>query len=92
MVYSLVYTDQAEKDLARLDRSLAVRILKKVDSFVKLSNPFVKAKSLRGFEMPTYRFRVGDYRVVFRKDEKNNCLVVLIVLRVAHRKEVYKKL
>lgn len=90
MVYSLVYTNQAEKDLDRIDKVMAVRILKKMDSFVKLSNPLVKAKQLTGFDIPTYRFRVGDYRIVFRKDIKTNCLVILVVLSVAHRKEVYR--
>lgn len=90
MVYKLFYTNQAEKDLARMDKSLAVRILKKVDYFAALPNPLVKAGQLTGFDMPTYRFRIGDYRVVFRKDQKNNCLVILVILKVAHRKEVYK--
>jgi len=45
-----------------------------------------------GFETDTYRFRVGDYRVVFRLDPQNQQLVVLVVLRVRHRKEVYKNL
>lgn len=91
MVYSLVYTNQAEKDLARIDKSMALRILKKMDSLVKLANPMVKAKQLTGFDVPTYRFRVGDYRIVFRKNPKTNCLVILVVLSVAHRKEVYRQ-
>ncbi len=91
MVYDLVYTNQAEKDLASIGKSVAFRILKKVDSFLKLSNPMVKSKQLTGFDIPTYRFRVGDYRIVFRKDQKINCLVILVVLGVAHRKEVYRQ-
>lgn len=92
MVYRLVYTNQAEKDLGRIDRSVAVRILEKVDSFLRLADPMIQAKQLTGFDIPTYRFRVGDYRVVFRKDQKTNCLVILVVLKIEHRKEVYKKL
>lgn len=92
MVYSLVYTVQAQKDLVRVDGSISYRILKKLDYFIKLSDPFVKAKQLTGFEIPTFRFRIGDYRIVFRKDQKNNHLVILVVLKVAHRREVYKKL
>lgn len=92
MVYSLVYSNQAQRDLQRIDRSISVRILKKIDYFLGLADPFVQAKQLTGFEMPTYRFRIGDYRIVFRKDQKSNCLVILVVLSVSHRKEVYKKL
>ena len=92
MVYSLVYTNQAERDLDRMDKSVALRILKKMDHFMELVDPFVQAKQLTGFEIPTYRFRVGGYRVVFRKDPKTNYLVVLVVRRGGHRKEVYKPL
>jgi len=46
MVYKLLYTRSAENDLDRLPKDLAVRILKKLDEYVKLSNPFVKAKKL----------------------------------------------
>lgn len=91
MVYKLVYTEIAEKDLARIDRSNAVKILKKVDEYVGLKNPLIKAKKLKGFELDTYRFRVGDYRVIFRLDEATGNLVILVVIKIAHRKEVYKK-
>ncbi len=47
------------------------------------------AKKLKGFKIATYRFRVGVYRVIFRKDQKTKRLVILTVLRVAHRREVY---
>jgi mRNA-degrading endonuclease RelE of RelBE toxin-antitoxin system len=92
MVYSFVYTFQAQKDLAKIEDSISSRILKKLDYFMKLPDPFVKAKQLTGFEIPTFSFRIGDYRIVFRRDLKGHCLVILVVLRIAHRKEVYKKL
>lgn len=92
MVYSLVYTVQAQKDLEKIDKSVSVKILKKLDYFIKLPTPLLRAKQLTGFEIPTFRFRVGDYRVVFRKDQKSNYLVILVILKIVHRKEVYKKL
>lgn len=89
MDYSLMYTRSAVKDLDRLDKQQAVKILKKVDEYLRLEDPLMKAKKLKSFEISTYRFRVGDYRVVFRLDEKSLKLVVLVVLKVAHRKDVY---
>ncbi|HET53907.1 MAG TPA: hypothetical protein ENN33_01670 [Ignavibacteria bacterium] len=41
----------------------------------KLSNPI----------LGTYRNRVGDYRIIFDIDQKN-----IVVLRLGHRKEIYK--
>lgn len=92
MDYKVVYTKLSQKDLDNLDRSLVRRILKKVDEFSRMSDPLRMAKKLKGFEIDTYRFRVGDYRVVFRLDPQSQQLVVLVVLRVRHRKEVYKNL
>lgn len=89
MVYRLFYTDSAQKDLAQIENLWAKKVLKKMDFFISLADPFTRAKQLTGFEIPTYRFRIGDYRVVFRKDVKTNKLVVLVVLKIAHRKNVY---
>jgi mRNA interferase RelE/StbE len=38
-------------------------------------------------EIGTYRFRIGDYRVIFDLEGND-----VIVLRVRHRKEIYRKL
>lgn len=92
MDYKIVYTKLSQKDLDKLDPSIVRRILKKVDEFSKRAAPLEFAKKLTGFVIDTYRFRVGDYRVVFRLDPQNQQLVILVVLRVRHRKEVYKNL
>lgn len=90
MDYRLVYTKSAEKDLDGIDKNQAIKILLKVNDFLRLQDPLVKAKKLKGFELDTYRFRVGDYRVVFRLDKESGKIVVLIVLKIAHRKDVYR--
>ncbi len=92
MDYKVVYTQLSQKDLDRLDASVVRRILKKVDEYSKRKDPLEFAKKLTGFTLDTYRFRVGDYRVVFRLDPQTQQLVILVVLRVQHRKEVYKNL
>jgi mRNA interferase RelE/StbE len=92
MDYKVVYTKPSQKDLDKLDPSTICRILKKVDEFSKRTDPLEFAKKLTEFVLDTYRFRVGDYRVVFRLDPQSQQLVILVVLRVRHRKEVYKNL
>ena len=67
------------------------RVFKKMDEYLGLKDPMTKASKLKGFEVSTYKFRVGDYRVVFRLDSKTKRLVVLVVLEIKHRKEVYKE-
>ncbi len=91
MVYKLVYTKSAERDLDCLDSVVRRRIFKKMDEYLGLKDPMDRASKLKGFEVSTYKFRVGDYRVIFRLDSKTRRLVVLVVLKIKHRKEVYKK-
>ena len=91
MDYKVVYTKASQKDLNSLDSSIAQRILEKTNEYSKPNRPLLKAKKLKAFELNTYRFRVGDYRVIFRLDPQNQKLVVLVVLKVAHRKNVYDK-
>ena len=44
------------------------------------------AESLTDSELGTYRFRIGDYRVVFDIDGSE-----IIILRIGHRRELYKR-
>lgn len=83
MRYELAYTRRAVRDIKRLDeqskRRLGVALERYADS------PFQFAKKLTSPELGTYRFRVGDFRVVF--DIEGN---KLIILRVGHRREIYR--
>lgn len=90
MVYKLFYTNSALKDLDRLEKGDRNQILGKLNFYLKLSDPFVKAKKLKNFTIDTYRFRIGNYRAIFRKDPKTDTLVVLVILKIVHRKEAYK--
>ena len=59
---------------------------KAIDSLIKNAHP---AGSKKLVNSPYYRIRVGDYRILYEiYDEK----LIILVLRVRHRKEVYKNL
>lgn len=75
-------------DLKELDKKAARRILNKVDFYCLQSNPLQYAKKLINFPFGNYRFRVGDYRVIFDLDNKGN-IIILIILTVRHRREAY---
>lgn len=84
MTYAIVFARSAEKEFSRLDAKLARRILPKIKALAQEPRP-AGAKKLSG-EKNTWRIRVGDYRVVYDiLDHK----VVVEVLRVRHRREVY---
>lgn len=84
MTYKLLYTKSAIADIKKLDVIVKKRLKKKLEEF--LGNPLVHAKRLTDPNLGTYRLRVGNYRVVFDLDGRN-----IIVLRIRHRKDVYKK-
>ena len=84
MNYNLVYTRRAEKDLKKLDSSIKSRI---GNALLKLQdNPLLYSDKLSDPALGTYKFRIGDYRVIF--DIEGNDVVVL---RVGHRREIYKR-
>ena len=73
----------ALKDLKRIDAKTKDKILSKIiklKNFPNVTNP----KKLTSFE-PAYRFRIGDYRVLFDVHEDT-----IVIGRILHRKESYK--
>jgi mRNA interferase RelE/StbE len=83
MSYRLLYTTLAQKDIKKLD-NVAKRRLKKKLEFLGM-DPIGNSKKLIHPDLGTYRFRVGDYRVIFDLHGKD-----IVVLRVGHRREIYR--
>ena len=93
--YSLNIDKKASKDILSLDKSTRNFILDELESFInnfdeeyekeliKLS----KIKALKGEFKGLYRLRLRTYRVIY---EKINNKLVILVLRVSHRKDVYR--
>ena len=85
--YDVQYDPKALKELAKLDKPVARRIVRAVDAMK--SNPrSSKSRPLVGYP-DLWRLRVGDYRVVYTiKDAE----LVILALRIAHRSGVYRNL
>lgn len=84
----VAYADNALKDLRSLDKQVATRIVKKIIFFAGQKDLFRFAKPLKGLGEGRYRFRVGDYRAIFKIDHDGS-LEILMILRVKHRREIY---
>lgn len=84
MSYKLVYTKIAFRDIQKLDNVAKKRIKKKLEELSR--NPIGLSKKLISSSLGTYRFRVGNYRIIFDIDKQN-----IVILRVGHRREIYKK-
>ena len=83
MAYRIIYVRSVKKDVAKLDSVTRKRIKKKIESF--LNNPLKYASKLVSPALGTYRWRIGNYRVVFDLERKQ-----IIVLKIKHRKEIYR--
>lgn len=79
---------RAQADLATLSGEVALRIAKKMRMLAQDPSPRGDTvKRLVGFAVSTYRLRIGDYRAVFRIEERR-----VRVLRIVHRSELERAL
>jgi mRNA interferase RelE/StbE len=89
MAWAIEYGKEAEKEIAKLDRQIAQRILKFMGNRVaKLENPRSIGEALTGSTLGDYwKYRVGDYRIVA---EIQDSKLIVQVVRVGNRREVYR--
>jgi len=80
----------AEKDLAKLDKQIARRVLKVLRERVAvLDDPRSIGEALTGSRFgELWKYRVGDYRIIASIEDD---IITILVLRVGHRREVYRK-
>lgn len=88
MAWSVEFEPRAFTELRKLDRLAQERVLRFVQNRIAgEENPRRLGKPLTGDKEGLWRYRIGDYRVVCQvQDGRQNVLV----LRVAHRKQVYR--
>jgi mRNA interferase RelE/StbE len=89
MAWKIEFERAAQKELEKLDKPVARRILKFLYQRVgKLDDPRKIGERLQGPLSEFWKYRVGDYRII--SSLENDRLVVL-VLRIGHRGEFYKR-
>ena len=86
MEYRYEFTSLALKQISKLPKDVQKRILKKLDYYCQQNNILKYADFLTDTKLGDFRFRIGDYRVVFDVEGE-----VLLILSVGHRREIYKK-
>ena len=87
MKYSVEYTQRAVKELKKLDKQTRALIFGWIEkNLVDCENPRQHGKGLTANRSGQWRYRIGDYRLIAEiHDDK----VVILVLTVGHRREVY---
>lgn len=87
MKWRVEIEDYAKKELRKLNPKIQERILDYLEENIEnCSNPRKEGKSLKGRFKGLWRYRVGDYRIVCRIEDKT---VTVLVVRIAHRGDVY---
>jgi len=83
--YDLLISQSAEKTLKRLAANEASRVVAAIQKLAIDPRP-QGCRKLSG-EADTYRVRVGVYRIIYEIEDQ---LLRILVLKIGHRKDVYR--
>lgn len=85
--YKIEFLKKAEKELVKLPFKIQKQIANRLESLK--FNPYPpdvkKLKNSNG----KLRIRLGDYRIIYRLE---NDILVILIIKIAHRSKVYKNL
>lgn len=88
MAWTIDYTQTARKQLKKLDKPVAKRVLDYMDDRVaKHEDPRALGKALTGVLGTLWRYRIGDFRAICQIQDG---AARILVLQIGHRREVYR--
>ena len=83
-MYQIVVPKIVLKELQTIDKANQLSVYEKIKELE--NGNFINDKALKGKHKGKYRKRAGNYRIVYLKE---NDLVLITLIRIAHRREVY---
>lgn len=88
MSYNLVLSNDAKKQLKKMDKYVALFLLKEIQKTLNnIENPRYIGKALTGNKKELWRYRIGNYRIICDIDDTN---LIILALEVGHIKSIYK--
>jgi len=84
LAYNIVYKKSVARDLKRLSKAEALRILNQIEK--ELPKEADTHPILKGQFAGLRKYRVGDYRVIYALLGDD-----VLILRIGHRRDVYKR-
>jgi mRNA interferase RelE/StbE len=87
-VYTLKFLGRALQDLKKIDLPFQKIIKEKL--LILAENPGIlknNIKKLTGTKEDYYRLRVGSYRIIYEKRDKE---LIILIIRIGHRREIYQ--
>lgn len=88
MAYRVEVSEDAEKDLSKLDKQVSRRIANKIAEIAALDDPRSRGKALKGSMYGLWRYRAGDYRIVC---DIHDDILVIVIVEIEHRSKVYDR-
>jgi mRNA interferase RelE/StbE len=83
---NIVFTEEAKKDLKKMNPTIAKMIIDALRDIGNLENPRSRGKALVGNKKGFWRYRIQNYRVLCRI--KDNVMIIEVV-KIGHRRNVY---
>lgn len=83
-VKNLQLAQSADKNLSKLPKNIQLKI---ISSFDRIKQNPISGIKLRGELKNYYKFRVGDYRIIYRFNLKES---LVQIVKIEHRQGVYK--
>ncbi|MBR4342130.1 MAG: type II toxin-antitoxin system RelE/ParE family toxin [Lachnospiraceae bacterium] len=89
MRYTLVLTEEFEKQFRKLDRSVQTIVVKWIRKHLEdCEDPRASGKALSANLKGYWRYRIGDYRLLVEiRDEE----LIIVAISIAHRSDVYNQ-
>ena len=89
MYYSVEYSTNASRFMKKLDNYTKTVIKNWINKNLEgCTNPFEHGKMLVGDKSGLWRYRVGDYRLICEVQQDK---VVILVVEIGHRRDIYKR-
>ncbi len=86
-MYNVLLHPDAQKVYVNADKALAKKIARCLQQLEHTPRSHPNIKALKGIYAGYYRYRIGDYRIIYSIDDN---LVQVSVVAIAHRGEAYE--
>jgi len=90
MAWKIKYLKSIQKEIRKINKGEQKKIREYLeDRIANADDPRKFGKALKGTHAEFWRYRVGQYRIICEIDDSE---IVILVIRIGHRKDVYRKI
>jgi len=90
MAWKIKYLKSIQKEIRKINKGEQKKIREYLeDRIANADDPRKFGKALKGTHSEFWRYRVGQYRIICEIDDSE---IVILVIRIGHRKDVYRKI